>query len=202
MAVCRTTPSTVHSGPLQVVPDSFFSVPMLSSTPINVDLFESWLLRHPDKGFVEFVISGLRFGFRIGYNRQAVPAGRTKNLLSARENKEAVACAILKELNRGHTIGPFVHPPVSPFHSSPLGAVPKKDGSVRLILDLSCPRGESINEGISEEDYSVRYAKFDDAVDLLRDKGYGAYMGKLDVKHAFRICPVHPADWGFVGFSF
>ena len=66
VAGCRTTPSTVHSAPLQVVPDSFFSVPVSSSTPINVDLLESWLFRHPDKGFVEFIISGLRFGFRIG----------------------------------------------------------------------------------------------------------------------------------------
>jgi hypothetical protein len=25
-------------------------------------------------------------------------------------------------------------------------------------------------------------------------------MGKLDVKHAFRICPIHQSDWGLLGF--
>ena len=27
-------------------------------------------------------------------------------------------------------------------------------------------------------------------------------MSKLDVKSAFRICPVHPSDWNLLGFSF
>jgi len=26
-------------------------------------------------------------------------------------------------------------------------------------------------------------------------------MAKVDIKHAFRLCPVHPADWPLLGYS-
>ena len=81
--------------------------------------------------------------------------GQCQNLLSARSNPVAVSTTVLKEVNRGHTAGPFSSLPFDMLHCSPLGAVPKKDGSHRIILDLSSPRGSSINEGISPELYSV-----------------------------------------------
>ena len=72
--------------------------------------------------------------------------------------------------------------------------MPKPDGSTRLILDLSSPRGSSINDGIPKEPFSVKYAKFDDAVAMVALMPH-AYMGKIDIRHAFRLCPVHPDDW-------
>lgn len=192
---------TAHPGPLDMIPLNFYPLPQSRTTPLNVDLFKLLLADHPDQVFVEYVLKGLEQGFRLGYASQTVPFGRVKNLLSARQHSTQVAKAILKELNRGHTVGPFNEPPLSPFHCSPLGAVPKKDGTVRLILDLSCPNGASINEGIPKEEFSVKYSKFDDAVDLIRSLGKGAFMAKIDIKHAFRICPVHPDDWGLLGYS-
>ena len=81
----------------------------------------------------------------------------------------AVSAAILKELLRGHTTGPFHAPPFSLFHCSPLGAVPKNDNTISLILDLSAPVGFSLNDGIPPEMFSVRYSSFDSAVSLVRD---------------------------------
>ena len=52
-----------------------------------------------------------------------------------------------------------------------------------------------MNEWISKDDFSVTFSKFDDAVNLVRLAGPGALMAKLDIKHAFRIMPVHPNDW-------
>ena len=77
---------------------------------------------------------------------------RPRNLRSARENFEGVSEAIAKELHRGHTSSPFPH-----THYSPVGAAPKADGSVRLILDLSSPRGDSVNDGISQEVFACTY---------------------------------------------
>ena len=106
-----------------------------------------------------------------------------------------VRAAIQTEIRRGHTSGPFSYPPFPITHISPLGAVPKPDGTVCLILDLSSPRGCSFNEGISKEDYFVEYIKFDDALSLVREAGRGCSMAKIDIQHAFRIMPVHPDDW-------
>ena len=91
-------------------------------------------------------------------------------------------------------------PPLPDIHCSPIGAVAKDDGSVRLILDLSSPRGSSVNEGISPEEYSVKYCSFDDAVSLVLQCGPQPFMVKADIKHAFRLCPVAPADWHLLGY--
>ena len=82
---------------------------------------------------------------------------------------------------------------------SPLGTVPKKDGSLRLILDLSSPRGLSVNDGIDRDEFSTSYSSFDEAVDLVRSLGPGSYMAKIDIKHAFRLCPVRVADFYLLG---
>ena len=166
---------------------------------MHVDILSNFLVSHPHRDFVNFLIQGFRHGFRIGYEGP-ITFGQCRNLLSARSQPVPVTKAILKELERGHTSGPFLSPPFDGFHCSPLGAVAKKDGSHRIILDLSSPRGSSINEGISSTQYSVKYSSFDDAVELVSSLGPNSFMAKLDIKHAFRLCPVHPEDWPLLGF--
>ena len=134
-------------------------------TPVHVDILSNFLVSHPHRDFVNFLIQGFRHGFRIGYEGP-ITFGQCHNLLSARSQPVPVTKAILKELERGHTSGPFLSPPFDGFHCSPLGAVAKKDGSHRIIFDLSSPLGSSINEGISSTQYSVKYSSFDDAVEL------------------------------------
>ena len=128
-------------------------------------------------------------------------SGKDRNNLSAFKHTSSVSAAILKELRRGHTTDPFHAPPFSFFHCSPLGAVPKKDNTIRLILDLSAPAGFSVNDGIPPEMFSVRYSSFDSAVLLVRDMSKGCFMAKVDIKHAFRLCPVHPDDWPLLGYK-
>ena len=53
--------------------------------------------------------------------------------------------------------------------------------------------------GIPKDSFSVVFAKFDDAVELLHSLGPGALMGKIDTKHAFRICPVGLVDIELLG---
>ena len=58
-------------------------------------------------------------------------------------------------------------PPFDVTHVSPIGAVPKPDGSIHLALDLTSPGGSSINAGISQEEFSCTYSMFDDAVEIV-----------------------------------
>ena len=106
----------------------------------------------------------------------------------------------MKELDRGHTLGPFKNPPFDITHRSPVGAVVKKDDSCRLIMDLSQPRGGSINEYISKDDFSVQYTHFDTATDMVRAAGIGCLLSKVDIQHAFRLLPVHPSNWPLLGY--
>lgn len=175
------------------------SLPHLSpSTPVCIPNLAQELLNHPDRQFVSDLVHDLQFGCRLGY--QGPRYHRiTPNLKSTLLHPNAVTEALMKEVSRGHTAGPFSSPPLPTLQCSPLGLVPKKDGSWRIIMDLSSPRGSSINEFISKEDYTLHYATFDQALALVSSFGTGALMAKLDLKHAFRLCPVSPSDWDLLG---
>lgn len=175
-------------------------LPSSAQCPVNVQYLSFLLQEHPSRSLVSFVTAGLTHGFDIGFSG-LVTSTRPCNLLSARNNPIPVWTAIAKELSRGHTAGPFLSPPLSPFHCSHLGAVPKKDGTFRIILDLSSPSSMSINEGICKDDFSVRYSSFDDAVNMVARLGKTAFLAKVDIKHAFRLCPVRPSQWGLLGYE-
>ena len=172
----------------------------MPTTPVNVITLEEELTGYPDLNIVNYLLSGFKQGFRIGCEGLDFPL-ITKNLPSARDNPDQVTAAITKELERGHTAGSFIHPPFENFRCSPLGAVPKKDGTHHLIIDLSSPNGLSINDFISKEDYSATFSKFDDVVSIVKSLGKSAIMAKLDIKHAFRLCPVSPVDWHLLGHT-
>ena len=106
---------------------------------------------------------------------------------------------LASQVERGHIAGPFRTLPLPNLQGSGLGVVPKKNGSRRLIMHLSAPFGKSINDGISADDYSLHYKTVDDAIKMIQRYGSGCYMAKLDLKHAFRICPVRPEDWELLG---
>ncbi|KAL9964522.1 hypothetical protein ACROYT_G028176 [Oculina patagonica] len=168
------------------------------STPVCIPNLAQELKHYPDRQFASDLLHDLQFGCRIGY--QGPRHHRiTPNLKSTLLHPEAVTEALQKELSRGHTAGPFSSLPLPTLQCSPLGVVPKKDGSWRIIMDLSSPRGSSINDFISKEDYTLHYASFDQALSLVASFGTGALMAKLDLKHAFRLCPVSPMDRDLLG---
>ena len=188
------------SEPHDVAPP-FCPLPPGPVSPIRVDMLFYFTRDFPDKTIREYLCRGFTHGFDIGFRGSFDdPHARPRNSLSARDHQDGVSLAIEKELRRGHTSGPFSAPPFPSTHCSPIGAAPKPDGSVRLILDLSSPRGDSVNDGISAEEFKCKYSTFDDAVDLVRKIGPKAAMGKIDIKHAFRICPVRPDQWPLLCF--
>lgn len=107
--------------------------------------------------------------------------------------------ALVKEVSNGHTAGPFPTPPIPNLQCSPLRVVPKKDGSWRIIMDLSSPHGSSVNDFISKDDFALHYATFDQALTLVARYGTNALMAKLDIKSASRLCPVCLEDRELLG---
>jgi len=110
-------------------------------------------------------------------------------------NPEVVDGYLSTECMRGHMAGPYPEPPFENMRCSGIGVVPKKSGGFRLIMHLSAPTGNSINDGIDPEQFSLHYVTVDDALRLVNKHGRGALLAKVDMKHAFRICPVSPLDW-------
>ena len=180
--------------------DSSFTPPLLSppSTPIVIPNLSTELENHPNQKFASDLLHDLQWGCRLGYTGPRAPRV-TPNLKSASLHPQAVSDALAKEVSRGHTAGPFQEPPLQNLQCSPLGVVPKKDGTWRIIMDLSSPHGSSVNDFIPKDTYTLHYATFDEALALVARHGQNALMAKLDIKHAFRLCPVHPADLELLG---
>ena len=107
------------------------------------------------------------------------------------------------ELRAGRVLGPVDSELLSSIHTNKFGLVPKghQPGRWRLIVDLSSPKGASVNDGIEPEVCSARYTSVDAACKRVVAKGRGATLTKFDVEGAFRTVPVHPDDRWLLGMK-
>ena len=158
----------------------------------------------PDQAYAAFIRQGLSQGFRIGCSTATTHLiSRCKNHPSAHDRTTAVDERILSELSAGRLHGPIPPPQKALVHISSIGVVlkPHQPDKWRMITDLLYPRSASVNDGISPNLCSLHYSSVDDAVALIRQLGRNTLLIKLDIKDAYRIVPVHPADYPLLGIS-
>ena len=167
-------------------------------TPLSGDRWAELLVEHPDRRFVDYVLRGIREGFRVGFDPGSCQlVARCNNMVSVDDHPEVVAQYIQDELARGRIVR--LDPKLGEaqgIHTSPFGVIPKKNkpNKWRLILDLSSPMGHSVNDGIDKELSSLKYVSVDDVVAKVLGLGRGAELAKLDIKQAYCNIPVHPSD--------
>ena len=101
-----------------------------------------------------------------------------------------------EEISLGRVAGPFQESLIPQAHISRFGVIPKHHqlNKWRLIVDLSYPTCSSVNAGIPKELCSLKYITVDSAIDHIKNIDYGAMLAKIDIKSAFHLLPVHPAD--------
>ena len=134
------------------------------STPIRLPALLPILQCHPDQAFAAYIFDGLSQGFRIGFDRRNALRESNRNHPSASQSPLAVTSRITSEVQRGCLGGPLPVELLPLVHVSPIGLVPKPHSSnFRMIVDLSAPRGYSVNDGIREEICSLQYASVDQA---------------------------------------
>ena len=172
-------------------------------TPLKLPVWRTALAGHPDKNFASFVLKGLEEGFRIGFNhREAKLQSCNRNMPC--EVPEVVTDYLLQELRLGRLIRlSEAEANLSGIHCSPIGVIPKKHkpGKWRLIVDLSSPESASVNDGISREVCSLSYTSVDVIAEKVVSQGQGTLMGKMDIKQAYRMVPVHPDDRHLLGMK-
>lgn len=163
--------------PNSTIPSLKLPNPFLPSLPTPIKVYRLvFLLDGYTPSAVEFLLSGFTKGFPVHFEGERTSQTAT-NLLSALENPKVVDAKLGKELAAHQLAGPFLSPPLSLFRISPLGIVPKKvPGEFRLIHHLSFPKGSSVNDGISPDHTSVRYATIDEAIKLIMNAGQGCFF--------------------------
>ena len=105
------------------------------------------------------------------------------NMRSALEHPEVVRDYLAKECTEGRIFGPLIINQFPQVHVSRFKVIPKgNSGKWRLILDLSSPEGQSVNDGINPEWCSLSYVSVDDVVSVIRYLGQNTLLAKVDVK--------------------
>ena len=168
------------------------------ATPLCLPAWRQALANHPDSAFVHYILNGIAHGFHIGAV-QFVSSRR--NMPSVQQQPLLVAAHINEELVAGRVLGPLPPHLAKLTHTSSIGLIPKphQPGKWRLIIDLSSPSGHSINDAISSDHCHMQYASVLDAARLIQQLGVGTLLAKVDLKHAYRIVPVHPDDHPLLG---
>ena len=97
------------------------------------------------------------------------------------------------EVSFGSAAGPFPAPPFPSLHISHFGVIPKNNqpGKWHLILDLSSPEGQSVNDGVSKPPFTVQYVSVDAFIDGIMSLGRGTLMAKFDMASTYRNVAIH-----------
>ena len=153
---------------------------------------------------MDYVISGLTNGFRLGFDPSAVSLqSAAHNMPSASLQPSVIDQYLLTEREKGCVAGPFLISLIPNLHVSRFRVNPKKHqpGKWWLILDLSSPLGHSVNNGILKEPFSVQYMRVDDVISGIMSFGQGTLLAKFDVESAYQNIPVHPEDCYLLGMK-
>ena len=174
------------------------------ATPLKLDVWSKQLADHPDGEFVGYILRGIEKGFRLGFGASLSKlVARRGNMISASEQPGVIRQYLKEEIAGGRVIKVLSLKEAEELgiHCSPFGVIPKKNrpNKWRLIVDLSSPEGQSVNDGISKELASLSYVSVDEVVAQICKVGKGAMMAKMDIKRAYRNVPVHPDDRGLLG---
>ena len=176
-------------------------VPLPSA--LNIPRWRRELTGYRDAHIVEY----LEFGWPIGINRDADLCSQFASHPSALAHPRDVEHYVATELKHGALLGPFDGPLASTCHFSPLMTRPKKDSRFRrVIVDLSWPKGQSVNDGISKKDYidgpmTISLPTPDDMERAIVQAGRGAFLYKTDLARGYRQLRVDPLDWPLLSFQ-
>ena len=132
----------------------------------------------------DFILNGIRYGFSlIDGDPHTIPPVTSANHPSALDprHRHQVEARIHEEIVDGNYL--VLQQP--PTLTSPLAVVPKPNGDIRLIHDLSYPTHRSLNDFASKDE--CRYITIDQA---LQNCTPGAYLCTVDLQWAYRS--IHP----------
>jgi hypothetical protein len=126
----------------------------------------------------------------------------SRNARSALEAGEQVTDAVASWIKKGFVAGPFDAKECPPdAKRNGLMCRPKPDGAVRVIMNMSAPKGACVNEGIDADLFPAVMSSTWKWVSVLNAVGRQCRIMKLDWADAYKHVPVSSADIKLQYFS-
>ena len=170
---------------------------------LNIPKWRHYLANYWDQQLCDL----LEYGFPLVFDRECLLTSVEENHTSANDNTSHVSKFIEEELQHQAILGPFHKKPIH-MHISPLLVQDKQNSTAkRTIMDLSGPKGASVNNGVAKDvylstHYELKFPSVNVIANLLRNLGPSAQMFKIDISRAFRHIKVDPGDIDLLGIKF
>ena len=169
---------------------------------LNIPAWREKLHGYHDSLLVEY----LEFGWPADYTADFPPTPAQGNHKEDPAFHRHIQEYVRREVALGALLGPFTNLPFQPWTQlSPIMTRPKKNSlSRRIIVDLSYPRGCSVNAGIRKGMYQGLPSTYTlpsimDLADEVARLGRGCYMWCTDLSRAYRqlrACPLAAPLYG------
>jgi hypothetical protein len=136
------------------------------------------------------VVKYIQDGANIGCKGEARQPSKSSNAASAYEYGPQVTDAVVEWVQKGYAYGPVDAGEVpAAAKISGIMVRPKPNGSVRVILNLSAPKGRSVNDGIDKEEFPAKMSSTGAWLRVLENAGRGCLIMKIDWAAAYKhIC--------------
>ena len=188
---CRLQSLGAQHGPTGSLPTSIHTLPV--STPLLADAWHQALLTYPGREWTSHLVTGIREGVRIGLLAHPNCQSIVGNSPSAAAHCEVVSSFLASQVEDSSC---------SNVVTSRMAVISKSTpGKFRVIVDLSAPAHNSVNDNIHRDLTHVAYSSINDAALLMHHLGKHALMAKIDIQDAYRLIPIHPMDRSFLGVT-
>lgn len=172
---------------------------------LNLPQWDKVLATYHDNEICHF----LRYGWPLGYHKPTPPSSATENHHSANAFPAHIQAFIEEELSHKAIVGPFPAAPFDPWtRASPIMTRPKRDSDKRrIIVDLSYPEGDAVNDGINissiyGRDTTYSLPSINDLVLHIKNAPKTAWIWKADLSRAYRQLRVDPIDTPLLAIKF
>ena len=150
---------------------------------------------YPDTNLLNKICEDLATGANIGCSGTARLPSFSSNATSAHEFGPHVTDAIADWITKGFAYGPIPLDKI-PADAKVNGIMTKQkpNGSVRIILNLSAPLGQAVNEGIDNAQFPTKMSSTTKFLKALHLAGRNAKICKIDWADAYKHLAVRTQD--------
>ena len=164
----------------------------MARIPIRSGLYlsawEEQLIDYPDQRLLQYIT----LGFPLSINKsQELNNQNIINHFSARQFPDGVTEYLHKEIKERAIVGTVSEVNHPAFHCSPLLTRPKDGSKRRVIMDLSYPKGNAVNDFVDKDvfadtQFTLRFPTIDDIAEDIITYRDDPVLFKIDAARAFR----------------